>query len=339
MSANLISTDDVAARMRGKIIRPQERLIQISRLQGSEQERDLQVPPNCGGLGRVRHFKSATSAGWPPNPLPILPACNALRLPPPAAMNAQVFQNNACAWRCWYCFVPYALLGGNERLGEWVSPEDLVARYLAESDRPLIIDLSGGSPDLTPEWVPWMMEALSAAGVENDVYLWSDDNLSTDYLFTELSEAHRQTMTTYANYGRVCCFKGFDEPSFSFNTKAEPAGFARQFEIFGRLIDLGLDLYGYATFTGPDPTAVAAGIPAFVDALQALAPNLPLCLVPLEISAFGPTRDRVRRDRRIPADQALAVQELAIAAWNAELVHRFSEAQRSQPITQVALRP
>ena len=63
MSAGLIATDDMAARMRGKIIRPQERQIQISRLVGSEQEGDLQVPPNCGGLGRVRHFRSATSPG------------------------------------------------------------------------------------------------------------------------------------------------------------------------------------------------------------------------------------------------------------------------------------
>src|SRR5205814_1911128 len=156
--------------------------------------------------------------GWPANPLPVVPACKALRLDVPPMMIAQVFQNAACAWRCWYCFVPYDLLSANPKYSEWFSPEELVRLYLAENERPLVIDLSGGSPDLVPEWTVWMMEALEAAGLASNTFLWTDDNLSTEYLFEKLTKEQITHMQGYRNYGRVCCFKGFDEQSFTFNT-------------------------------------------------------------------------------------------------------------------------
>src|SRR6476620_9616184 len=112
-TAKSINTATMSEHLRARAIDVGGRKILISRLEGSGQEGDLQVPPNCGGYGRVRHFKLATSSGWPPNPLPIVPACKALGLDVPPVMAAQVFQNAACAWRCWYCFVPYDLLSAN----------------------------------------------------------------------------------------------------------------------------------------------------------------------------------------------------------------------------------
>lgn len=333
-----IDTAVFAAKMRNRIIDPAGRSIMLSRIAGSEQADDLQVPPNCGGFGRIRHFKEDTSFGWPRNPLPILPACKALGLPPTDRIEAQVFQNNACAWRCWYCFVPYKLLGGDETVGQFITPEQLVELYISEPEgRPRVIDLSGGSPDLTPEWVVWMMEALESAGLSDKVYLWSDDNLSTDYVFTKLNTDQLSTLRNYRNYGRVCCFKGFDETSFRFNTKAAN-GFADQFDIFRRLLDLGLDLYAYATFTGPTAGAADIGIPNFVDRLQDIHPNLPLRTIPLEIQAFGPTKARLQGARNIPAELALKVQEDAIACWNSELTSRFSAEELRRAITEVAIK-
>ncbi len=334
----LIDTDDFAQQMRGKIIRPNDRTVLVSRISGTEQEADLQVPPNCGGLGRVRHFKMDTSEGWPANPLPILPACKALGIEDCTKIEAQVFQNNACAWRCWYCFVPYKLLNGNGRTGEWASATDLIQLFRAEANRPPMIDLSGGSPDLTPEWIVWVMEALIEAGLSDQVYLWSDDNLSTDYTFTKLSSQQIELIRNYRNYGRVCCFKGFDEASFSFNTKAEPQKFGVQFDIFRRLLDLGIDIYAYVTLTGADPAAPPTAIPLFIDRLQAIHPLLPLRTVPLEITTFGTTKARVKKDRNIPAADALAVQADAISRWNAEIVARFSADERRLSITDVELR-
>jgi len=67
-----------------------------------------------------------------------------------------------------------------------------------------------------------------------------DDNLSNDYFWRFLTPARYRAHCTYPNYGRVGCFKGFNEESFVFNTMAAPSMFDRQFELMGRLVDLGM---------------------------------------------------------------------------------------------------
>lgn len=333
---SIIDTDTFATKMRGKIIRPASGLVLVSRLVGSDQEEDLTAPVNCGGLGRIRHFMRIVSAGWPPNPLPIDPACKALGLPRADQINAQVFQNAACAWRCWYCYVPFNLLAGDASRGEWVTTDELVARYANEDERASIIDLSGGSPDLTPEWIPWMMRSLQRAGLSESTYLWSDDNLSTDYVFTKLSADDRQLMADYVNYGRVCCIKGFDARSFAFNTTAHPAGYDRQFELLRRYMSLGLDLFGYITLTGDDAKSVGVGIPELIDRLSAIHERLPLRIVPLKIVNYSPTalRTRSQSDRFALADR---VQSAAIEEWQSELARRFTASELALNIADVLL--
>jgi hypothetical protein len=179
-----------------------------------------------------------------------------------------------------------------------------------------------------------MMEALAAAGLDQTTYLWSDDNLSTTYLFDKLSPDDLKRMLGYRNYGRVCCFKGFDARSFAFNTRAVGSDFDLQFEIMRRLLDLGLDLYGYATFTASDANKIDAAMRVFVDRLQALDPNLPLRVVPLEIREFSPVTPRMNEARQ----ESLVVQQAAIAAWQRELESRFPARLRSLGIADVPLR-
>jgi uncharacterized Fe-S cluster-containing radical SAM superfamily protein len=333
----LIHTESFAATMRDRIVRPESREVLVSRILGSDQEEDLTVPPNCGGLGRVRHFRRATTQGWPANPLPIDPAARRLGRPAGDLVRAQVFQNAACGWRCWYCYVPFNMLGGDEARASWVTAEHLIELYMNVSDRPDVIDLSGGSPDLTPEWVVWTMEALEAAGLSETTYLWSDDNLSTDYVFTVLDDVARDRLAGYRNYGRVCCFKGFDTDSFSFNTGARANAFEAQFERFKRYLELGLDLYGYVTLTGPDSGAVDAGVPNLLDRLQNIHPDLPLRVVPLHIDDFTPTRERNLRGAQSRFVAAAAVQERALAVWQAELERRYPSPLRERPIVDVQL--
>jgi uncharacterized Fe-S cluster-containing radical SAM superfamily protein len=329
-----IDTARFSSQLRARAIDLDNRRLLVSRLADSEQERDLSVPTNCGGFGRVRHFKRATAAGWPVNPLPIVPACLALGISDvPPEMTAQVFQNAACNWRCWYCYVPFNLLSADQSRSAWLRPEDLVALYKTEPARPKVLDLSGGSPDLVPEWIPWMMEALVDAGIADETYLWSDDNLSTTYLFDELSESQLNTIRRYPMYGRVGCFKGFDEESFAFNTGAAAADFGRQFEIMRKLLDLGIDLYAYVTLTTANADGLSDRMARFVDRLQSLDANLPLRTIPLEIRVFSPVGPRMDEARR----QAIVHQNLAVAAWNQELARRYTTTLRDQPIAEVSL--
>jgi uncharacterized Fe-S cluster-containing radical SAM superfamily protein len=263
----------------------------------------------------------------------MMPAAHRLGLPIEQVSNAQVFQNAAGNWRCWYCYVPFNLLAANEQHAAWLSADKLVELYLKESNRPLVIDCSGGQPDLTPEWVPWMMEALQRVDVSPKVYLWSDDNLSNDYFWRYLSKAQHELVSSYRNYGRVCCFKGFDSASFAFNTRADPDLFARQFELFARLLETGMDLYCYTTFTSPTSEAIERKMAVFVDRLITLHPKLPLRLVPLYIQNYGVVQHRVGPEQQA----ALAVQEDAVIAWNEQIVARFSADERQTPMSSVSL--
>lgn len=320
----LIDTDDYSARLRARAIDVNAQRLLITNFRGTAQEKDLSEPPNCNGFGRIRHFRRSVNEGWPHNPLPIDPACQSLGLARADILRTQAFQNAVCNWRCWYCFVPFDLLSANAQHSDWLSAAELLDLYLSQPDPPPMIDLTGGQPDLTPEWVVWMMREIKARGLEDTIYLWSDDNLSNDYFWRFLSERDRELIATYPKYGRVCCFKGFNEASFSFNTLAAPSLFHRQFQLMKNLLGLGLDLYAYATFTSPAADGIADDMPQFVDRLQELDENLPLRTIPLEIKSFTPVGPRLDETKRA----ALHHQQIAIACWQNELAKRFTSAQR-----------
>ncbi len=326
-----INTIELSNKLREKSIRTDDRQILISRLSDSEQERDITQPVNCEGFGRVRHFRLETSDGWQPNTLPIEPACKTLNLPSQDVLRAQVFQNAACNWRCWYCYVPFALLAADERRAGWLAAADMVDLYLKENDRPCVIDLSGGQPDLVPEWIPWMMTELKEREIEQEIYLWSDDNLSNNFFWKYLSTKQRELVRDYRNYGKVCCFKGFDDESFSFNTSAEQELFAQQFSLMKSYVDFGLDVYGYVTFTTPNKSTVHSAIPKFVDQLQLIHASLPLRIIPLEIKEYFTMAGRTKDVHEL----AMKHQQLANEIWNREIENRFSPREISQAICDV----
>ncbi|MDD5363538.1 MAG: hypothetical protein PHN88_15555 [Ignavibacteria bacterium] len=329
----MIDTHKVSRLFRKRAINTKSKTLLISRLTGSDQERDLTIPTNCGGFGRIRHFKLHHGLGWPNDPLPIIPAAKALNINHESEMRAQVFQNSVCNWRCWYCYVDYSLLKGDTNKGQFLSCGDLVSFYLKEKDPPLVIDISGGQPDLTPEWIPWMMEELIKNNLQDKIFLWSDDNLSNDYFWKYLSDDQLTLIKNYKMYARVCCFKGINEESFSLNTNAHPKDFENQFELFQKLINTSIDLYCYLTITAKTDTLFDLVIPKFLDRLQKIHPLLPLKVVPLKIIAFTPMKNRLGRIY----EDMIAGQFVAIKIWIKELEKRFSDKQRHLPITEIKI--
>jgi hypothetical protein len=143
----------------------------------------------------------------------------------------------------------------------------------------------------------------------------------------------QQLVVNYSNYGKVCCFKGFNAESFAFNTCAAPELFQRQFDLMRRYVESGIDVYGYVTLTSPRADGTRDDIRSFVDSLQTIHPNLPLRVIPLEIRTFAPVMGRLKDDHHAAIDN----QTLAIEAWHDELHVRFgSEAE--QNIADVRLR-
>ncbi len=319
--------------LREKSLNIDGKMVRIANLMGSEQQKDLSEPPNCEGYGRIRHFKIHRYDDWSADPLPNLPAATALGRSPDDTLKAQVFQIAACNWNCWYCFVDADRKNADRANSKFFSAEQLIELMLQEESSPDVIDLSGGQPDIAPEWTLWMMEALIQRGLERDVFLWNDDNLSIDFFKRFLSENQISRMTEYPKYARVGCFKGFDPSSFSFNTSAPPERYDAQFDIFSSFLDFGFDMYAYVTFTSEQINDLQIRMNAFVDRLQKIHPNLPLRTVPLKIEAFSPTKLRMTDTRR----RALQNQYDVHREWRCILESRFSERERLLPIDKVSL--
>jgi uncharacterized Fe-S cluster-containing radical SAM superfamily protein len=332
--ANL-DTAKMSSSLRGKAIDIDRRAILITNFSGSEQEKDLTEPANCNGFGRVRHFKLDAGKEWIKNPLPILPAAKALNVKPESQIRAQVFQNSVCNWRCWYCFVDFKLLNGDSKHASFLSCDEMMDLYLKEENPAPMIDLTGGQPDLTPEWVPWMMQTLKERGLDEKIYLWSDDNLSNDYLWQFLNNEQIDLMSNYKMYSRVCCFKGIDERSFSLNTKADPNLFSNQFDLCRRLLEINLDLYCYITLTANTDTNFEIVVPKFLDTVQAIDEMLPLRIVPLRIfDSFTPITKRMDDGFK----DMMQGQYGAMEVWKNELTKRFSAEQMDIPITEIKLK-
>lgn len=328
-----IDTDQISIGYRNKAIDIQQGKLLITNFYNTEQEKDFSEPANCNGFGRIRHFHTSTSDGWPVNTLPIDPACKALGIKNQDSLNAQVFQNAVCNWRCWYCYVPFNLLSANSSHSSWLSPSELVDLYLNQENPPKMIDLSGGQPDLIPEWIPWMMRELKSRKLDEKIYLWSDDNLSTDYFWRYLTEEDIELIKSYKNYGKVCCFKGFDPESFSFNTKAEPQLFFRQFELLEKYLKTGIDLYGYISLTTTTIDNLKEKMTYFFDKLQDIDYYFPLRIIPLEIKVFSPVTSRMNDNNQ----KSIYNQTPVIKEWNEQLHKRYNEKELSITITEIPM--
>lgn len=319
--------------VRSRFVDINNRKLLISVLEGSKQAKDITLPVNCDGLGRIRHFKRYHGDDWPEDPLPIDPACFRFGLNNRNIIKAQVFQIAVCDWRCWYCFVPRNLIEGNERNSRWVSVRELLDLYLSIEDRPFLIDLSGGNPELVPEWVYWMIDELEKQNLSDSVYLWSDDSLSNDNFWRFLSPDQIERIQGFRNYGRVCCFKGFDPQAFEFNTNADRDLYEQQFTLFRRLLQLGLDMYAYVTLTYPDGLDYKNKVKKFIDDLQMIHEYLPLRTVPLKIEPFTPVINRMTQAHY----KALKNQYFAAQVWSSEMVKRFNSELLTRNVTEIQM--
>ncbi|MCG6190201.1 hypothetical protein [Maribellus maritimus] len=329
----MISLEERSLVLRNRLINIQEKKVLISSFKNTMQEKDLSVPANCNGYGRIHHFKLGNNSDWIYDPLPIVPACNKLKLEAKDKIRAQVFQVSGCNYRCWYCFVDTENLNGFSKNSKFFQCGELVDMYLNQEDPPKVIDLSGGQPDLIPEWTVWMMEALIDHGLENKVYLWSDDNLSTDFLFKYLNSEQILLLTTYKNYSKVCCFKGFNKDTFSLTTGLSQDYFEDQFQNFEKILELDIDLYAYITLTSPLSTNIEYELPKFMDRIQTLSENMLLRMIPLEIMIFGPVKKYINGKR----NELIEGQYKAIKVWKSELTKRYSNSLINMSIDKIPI--
>ena len=49
-------------------------------------------------------------------------------------IEAQAFQNAACNWRCWYCYVPFELLAAKEEHADWLETQLALIGQVGEAN-------------------------------------------------------------------------------------------------------------------------------------------------------------------------------------------------------------
>lgn len=327
-----LNFERMSEQLREKSIDFKSKTIRMAKLTGSLQESDLSSSLNCGGFGRVHHFRTGNDPKWIKDPLPMSPACKYFGVPTSDVVLAQVFQLAACDFRCWYCFVDYSMLSADSVRSGFVLPKHLLGMMTQENVDSKIIDLSGGQPDIVPEYVLWFLEARAGLGMEKSHFVWVDDNLSTDFLWKYLSEEQISFLVNTPGFARVGCLKGFDAESFVFNTRADKNLFSRQIDILGRLVKTGFDQYGYITLTTMNVNAAQEKISRLLDEIQSkIHPNFPLRIVPLRIFRFGANAERY-------IQQAEENQFRVLDVWMSEMQGRFTSSQLSTPITEVKIR-
>jgi len=309
----------LADRFRSRLLRGDDKSVLIAALDTSLSASDKYTIANCAGYGRIREFRDyklyLERAVFPDRPL----RPNFRGYPPNELVRTQVFQLAGCNWRCWYCFVDDNRLSANPKYGKYFTAAELVDLYLAEPNHPDIIDLSGGQPDLVPEWALWMVDECDKRGILDTTYIWIDDNLSNDFLFRFLTRSQIARLASVPKLSRMGCFKGFDEASFTFTTRAPPERFQQQFETTAKIIDAGFRFYAYATFTAADLNNLEASMRLFVDRLQEINELLPLRTTPLKVYPFAVTTTRQDQERA----RSLVNQLTAFAAWDSELRRRY----------------
>lgn len=163
------------------------------------------------------------------------------------------------------------------------------------------------------------MDAIERRCSKSAVYLWSDDNLSTDLLLQKDSRILLERIQAYGpGYGKACCIKGFDAESFAFNTAAEGSGFEEQLLILQGYSKTGLDLHIYVTLTAPPRAGDRDAMTRFIERLLDIRDDLPGRAVPLLVSEFATMTARVNPMRA----EALEHQWRLLDLWR-ESLHAF----------------
>lgn len=289
---------------------------------------------NCDGFGRIRLFQRFKDADWIENPLPFNPYAKAMSINVSDILPVQVFQLAKCNMNCWWCFLPDEFKVCDMQHCKWFTVQQLVEMYLRTSDAPpKIIDLSGGNPELAPEFVLLFMRELERLGQNHKVYLWSDDVLTVDYMFRCLQLEDIAYMANYRQYGKVACFKGIDDASFCFNTCSTLSLLSTQLELAERYIRAGFDIYFYVPLTCPTMDNIQKNVTVLFDKLQRISYYLPLRIVPIKIKQFSTNQHRLSPFRM----QSLENQFHVLEIWEEEKRRRFQPDEISMDIADVPL--
>lgn len=275
---------------------------------------------NLDDFGRIRTFIRHKFTDWNDDPIPIDIANSKLGLSCRNSLDVQMIEVGKCNLHCWWCYLPDIIRTVHEKYMKWFTASELLDLILRDNSECRCIYISGGNPELVPELIFDFMKELKKRNLDHKILLWSDDVLTTDYLF-HLDASKLNYMIKYKNYAKVCCLKGFDDDSFSFNTLLPKECFYQQLERLKKYIYLGFDVYVYIVFTCAQVDDVDKKIDSLIQKLQSIHYYLPLRVVPIKIEEFTAVTGRLNQERK----KSLKNQFKVLEVWNKKIEMIYSD--------------
>jgi uncharacterized Fe-S cluster-containing radical SAM superfamily protein len=222
-------------------------------------------------------------------------------------LSAQI---GLCNFHCWYCYVPEAVLRGSG--AQYLTPQDLVDQFLkircARESKSSVLRISGGEPFLAPDLVLDCLEYLERIGLDKEVFLWSETNLSPflseepggpvlAQIWLQQRGSRLEDLASFRNFALHPCLHGTNPSDFHQTTLAQAEFFDRLVEAFATLVRSRIAIYP----TISSNASPSDNLDSLFSKLKAIHPNLPLrfALVTYDF-AYPPVNERLTREHRTP---------------------------------------
>lgn len=264
-----------------RAIKLEEKQALFANLLGTNEAKDQYHRINCNGFGRVRSFSNFSmhlqSDVLPRRKFNRLGSINGI-------YSSQVFQVAVCDLHCWYCFVDKSNRSGASVTSRYMSPAELLDLCCEDGKYPDNIDISGGSPDLVPEFTIWMLEEIEKRGLKGKISVWVDSNLNGEYYEKCLSNSDLHYISQFPGFKFLCSLKGWNEESAYFNSGLRGV-FRQQIECLEFFSKNGMNLYIYLTLLSSNFPSEEDLRKLFAQ-LYAINRDLPTYTIPLGIKPF-----------------------------------------------------
>jgi uncharacterized Fe-S cluster-containing radical SAM superfamily protein len=271
---------------------------------------------------RIREFSSFAMHAQPASYHGRSPRYNCLlkknSLSTESPWKTATIQLLGCAWRCWYCYVDPVNLKHTSPHARKIRIADLCIEACSVSEG--ILDLSGGQPDLVPEWPLYFNKQIMAIQGASRLHIRSEDNLCNDFLWRFLSAKEVGELARSPLYTRIGCFKGFDSESFG-DVVGNGFKFDDQLTCAARLIRDGFDPFYYATFSPSSAERLEARIRIFFEQLLGISDSLPLRVIPLLLRRTENWKPR----RGVTFERKAEYNDMANQVWFALIQENFGK--------------
>lgn len=175
--------------------------------------------------------------------------------------KSMMIQVGACTdFVCWHCYLGREHIKGDKKIYEYVTGKEVVERYLVEREKYYqvkgesndgvdLFRIHGGEPFLAPDLIYDILHEIKSLGLDNDIYVWSETNLSplyyvgNEHSFIDDLGFDLKSLSQFKNFGLHPCFHGISKTDFQRNTALKEFEFEGFLNAYKKLIDSKIDIY------------------------------------------------------------------------------------------------